>query len=339
MNNFNFGDVLTKAWQITWKNKVLWIFGILAGCGTSSGSFNNNFSNTSSWQEDSSSLPPDVVRGLGPVQEFFNSTNVAAIVAVILCLICVVMLAAIFLSTIGRIGLIKGAAQAEAGRTFAFGELWGESQPYFWRVFWLNFLAGLPFFVLILAIVVGGLIAVGGVAGIAETTNEDAIFAVLIPLLGGSLILFCCLSLVSIVIQFIVNQGYNAIILEEQGIVEGFKRGWDVIVKNIGPMLLMGVMLYIIRLVIGFALALPAFIIVLPIIVGGIAAGTGAGGLASVPIMLGVLCLCLYIPVAWVVTGVLETYSQSAWTLTFLRLTVKPQAPAPLPTFDAPASP
>ena len=26
--NFNFGEVLSRAWQIVWKHKVLWIFGI-----------------------------------------------------------------------------------------------------------------------------------------------------------------------------------------------------------------------------------------------------------------------------------------------------------------------
>ena len=42
--NINMGEVLTKAWQITWKFKVLWIFGILAGCGENNrASFNNSF--------------------------------------------------------------------------------------------------------------------------------------------------------------------------------------------------------------------------------------------------------------------------------------------------------
>ena len=35
--NFNFGEILTRAWQITWKYKVLWIFGILAGCTNGGG--------------------------------------------------------------------------------------------------------------------------------------------------------------------------------------------------------------------------------------------------------------------------------------------------------------
>jgi len=41
--NFNFGEVLTRAWQIIWKHKVLWIFGFLAGCGQSGSSVRGNF--------------------------------------------------------------------------------------------------------------------------------------------------------------------------------------------------------------------------------------------------------------------------------------------------------
>jgi hypothetical protein len=81
-------------------------------------------------------------------------------------------------------------------------------------------------------------------------------------------------------------------------------------------------------MVIGFVIAIPAFIILIPIFVGGVAAGTGAGGIAMAPIVFGLLCLCLYAPIAWVINGVLETYSQSVWTLTFMRLTVQPPAPA-----------
>ncbi len=31
----DFGNILTRAWQISWKHKALWLFGILAACGGS----------------------------------------------------------------------------------------------------------------------------------------------------------------------------------------------------------------------------------------------------------------------------------------------------------------
>ena len=29
----DFGEILSKAWKIIWKFKILWIFGILTSCG------------------------------------------------------------------------------------------------------------------------------------------------------------------------------------------------------------------------------------------------------------------------------------------------------------------
>src|SRR5258706_12413885 len=46
--NINIGEVLTKAWKIVWKFKVLWIFGILASCGANNNArFNNSFGGNS----------------------------------------------------------------------------------------------------------------------------------------------------------------------------------------------------------------------------------------------------------------------------------------------------
>ena len=32
-----FGEILTKAWKIIWKFKILWVFGILSSCGHGGG--------------------------------------------------------------------------------------------------------------------------------------------------------------------------------------------------------------------------------------------------------------------------------------------------------------
>jgi ABC-type multidrug transport system fused ATPase/permease subunit len=133
----DFGEVLSSAWKIIWKHKVLWIFGILASCGSANGSI-GNFGNNFRWTVSA------------PVDDYFYQIERIPewqiILAIVVMLIAVLLLAllVIFLATIGRIGMIRGTQQANAGiDRLVFGELLSGSMPFFWRVFGLNLLVGL----------------------------------------------------------------------------------------------------------------------------------------------------------------------------------------------------
>ena len=62
----DFGYVLKRAWQIIWKFKVLWIFGILASCGQAGSSGGSN----SGYRFSSQDI------NIGPqIEGFFNRLN------------------------------------------------------------------------------------------------------------------------------------------------------------------------------------------------------------------------------------------------------------------------
>ena len=146
----NYGEILSRAWQIIWKHKILWVFGILAGCtqagssgGSNSGIRFSGRENTQMYNRIFGQVDPDVW----------------IIVAVVVGLVIIVLwLIAIFLGTIGKIGLVRGTLQAEGGaERLILGELFSGSMPYFWRVLGLNVLAFLVMLIVfpIVAIPVG----------------------------------------------------------------------------------------------------------------------------------------------------------------------------------------
>src|SRR5215204_3072120 len=141
--NFNFGEVLTRAWQIIWKHRVLWIFGILAGCSQGGSRFNsgsNGGGGNGGYGTGSTNFPPQLER-------FFEiiSQNATAFIGLAVALVCIFWIVSIFLGTIGRIGLIRGTWQVEGGmQNLIFGQLFSESTPYFWRIFGLSLVVGLP---------------------------------------------------------------------------------------------------------------------------------------------------------------------------------------------------
>jgi hypothetical protein len=324
----DFGEVLSKAWKITWKFKVLWIFGILASCGTRSGG-NYNSGGSSNYRTgglpgETPNLPPGFVSGMEQVLRFFENP---AVIAVFLSVICIIILLTIFLGTIGQIGLIKGVTEVDEGaETLTFGGLWSRSLPFFWRVFWLSVLVGLPFLIIFFIMAIGFVVALIPIMN-NNSAGAGAAFLALLPVLC---VLFCVVFLLAIVVGFIVRMAENAIVVENKPILGAFQRGWDVLVKNLGPILIIWLISAAISFVAGIVIALPIIIVLVPIFITFFASGF-TGNVSYTPLIIAGLCIVAYIPISLVANGVLTTYIQSIWTLTYLRLT-KPKPIEPIPT-------
>jgi hypothetical protein len=320
MNNFNFGEVLTRAWKIIWKHKVLWIFGILASCARRSGGGGNGGGSGRGYQPGTGGNSPfaggQVDRVMGQAGEYIGQHLwiIAAFVIAIL------LLSFIFyaLGIIGRVGLIKGTSLAEKGaEKLSFGEIWSESLPYFWRIFGLNFLIGLVFFIiifiplvlLIVAVVMGGKTA----AGMGVIVG----LACLLPII-------CILIPIGWVISVIIEQAQAAIALEDLGMLDGLKRGWQIVKSNVGPIIVMALILGIGGGIIGVIVSLPLILALVPILIG-----LGTLRQSFAPIYVSLACCVVYLPVLIFLNGVLTAYIQSAWTLTFMRL-AQPKEDAPI---------
>jgi len=331
----DYGEVLSKAWKIAWKFKVLWIFGILAGCGASQGgnfNFNNSFRNNGNGFSNSTpNLPPAIMGQFYRFVHLFDDPSfIWKFVAVVIAVICVIVIVEIFLGTIGRIGLIKGSAEADAGaEKLTFGGLWKESTPYFWRVFWLSFLIGAPFAIAIIGIAAGFVVTM---IPLASNNPNMAGFLILLPVLC---ILLCVILILGIVVSFISTQAERAIVLENKFVLDGLKRGWEVLTKNLGPILIIWLITAAIAFVAAIVIALPLLIVLVPLMIAFIANMNNLN-FSFTPWLVAFVCIiCAYVPISWFLNGVLMTYVQSVWTLTYLRITQpkqEEQTPVASPT-------
>ena len=297
MNNFNFGEVLTRAWQIIWKYKVLWVFGILASCGRGGGSGSGG-----AGRGGGGGTGPSGANGMDQFGQW--ASQHAGLVALIVIVALVLILLFALLAAIGRIGLIRGTYAAEQGaEQLVLGEMFSEGMPFVGRVFGLALLFGL--IVVIVAVPIGVLGAFTG----------GVLYLCLLPLI-------CILVPATWVAGIIVEQANIAMVLGDLGIGDGLRRGWEIVRANLGPALIMGLILGVIGIVVGLVLAIPILIVVVPAAIA-YAAGNGQ---SSVPLVLMGICICLYLPIAIFLQGILVSYIQSAWTLTYLRLASKPDS-------------
>ncbi len=324
--NFDFIEVFTRAAKITWKYKVLWLFGILASCGRSSGgSSNSGGSGGGSGSEITDNpLTPEMMRQLeafGTRMANWFEQNTWIIFALIL-LVLVSIVLQIFFNLVGTAGLARGVVHAENGaESIHFGELFSESLGYFWRLFGAALIIWLPFFVLFII----GFIAVVTVPAMAGSEVVGPMSAAAGVVLLMLISICCCMFPISIVLSLYHLQVKRAITVDNLGVIKALERGWQVLSKNILILLLVGVVLFIAGAIIGILLVLPLIMLLLPLMQAFI-----QGNITSWQpfIAVGIFALC-YSPIAWLITGIVMTYTESVWTLTYLRVT-KSQEEAPI---------
>ncbi|MFM8320050.1 MAG: hypothetical protein ACKOC5_03960 [Chloroflexota bacterium] len=219
----DYGEIFSKAWKIIWKHKILWVFGILASCGSrgggGGGGGNYNFNNN----DFSNGNIPAPFRNL---PDWFNHPeNFTGLIILIVVTLCIISIIALVLGVVGRAGLIRGAYHADRDENvvLSFGSLFSEGLRYFWRIFLLDLVVGLAFMVIVLAVAAVGF-GVAAAAGISVSQLSDsassaaaggAVFSVVMLFL----FCLCCIFVpISIVVGLLLELAYPAIAIDELGV-------------------------------------------------------------------------------------------------------------------------
>ena len=304
----DFSEILTKAWKTIWKHKILWLFGLLAGCGAANsggggggGGGNAVYSGQSGSMNEPSMFGPGTQRTFQEFTRFISDIPVWVwILLAIVLLVLGVILSVLFLmvGTVGTSGVIAGTGMAdEAGaeeKPLSFKVIFNALKPYYWKVFLLNLGLRVGGFIIMLFLIVPIILLVVLTCGLG--------LFLLIPLAWF--------------IDLMVNFTTIAIIEEDKGIFDGIRRAWQVITKNLGNVLLMFLILGIGQLIAGLIIALPLIVVPVPLLINLLTSSFLNWGL----IVSGVLFLA-FIPLVVFLSAVLRAYVLSSWTLTYRRLT------------------
>ncbi|MBW6465878.1 MAG: hypothetical protein K0B06_05190 [Brevefilum sp.] len=309
----NYGKILEKAWKIIWKHKILWLFGVLAGCsatGTRGGGGGGSAgggggANTTVQPGSLDFLAPSTQQALNNFGQFIASIPIWVWVLLVMVLVLVgLVLSIVFLlvGTLGETGVISGTGLADEADLdsppLSFGTIFNKLKPHYWKVVLLRV----------------GLHLVG--------------FFVLLILLIPILLLIsctCCLGLFLLIpigwlIETLVNFTMIAIIEEKLGIFPAIARAWQVITRNLGHVVVMFLILGVGGLIVGLIISLPLIIIPVPLVANLLISG---GRMISVGLVLSLLLSMAFIPLLIFLAGVLRAYILASWTLTFRQLTLE----------------
>jgi hypothetical protein len=304
----DYAKVLRRAWEITWRWKVLWILGFLASLGSGGGGGGPTYSTNGGEDFDPSRWGGEL---FGP--EVW--AGIAGIVLALLCLFLLIAIALWVISIIARGGLIAGVQQVEDEGSTSFGQAWRVGRSRFWTLFGIAVLAAIPFLILAvgLAIVFAlGILFAVGASEFSEAAGAGGILTAIC--LGGA---FCCgMVLLAIVLDQIRTYAERAAILEGLGWIDAFKRGWQVLTENLGPTIIFWLIFFAIGLVL-VALIMGALVAVaapLFVIFGNVEPG---------PWIVAPLCCggLLAVIVFALIGAVVETFTSATWTLVYRELT------------------
>jgi len=306
----DYGKVLKRAWEITWRWKILWIFGFLVslGQGGSGGSSGSRYTTSSSdWQGWNA-----------------DSQVTGTIIAIIIAVACVAILIGIALwvvSTIARGGLIAGVQQVEDEGSTDFRRAWRVGRKRFWTLFGINVLTALPLFLLGLIAAVVLVLSIIGLVNVSDSSAPNAGLGVLGIVCGG---LFCCGTIiVAWLLGLIQIYADRAAVLEGLGWIEALKRGWQVLKTNIGPTLVFWLIFLVIGLIVGGVVLAGMAAIALPII--GLFTATEVGEWIIAPICCGGLVAMV---LGALIGSVIQTFTSGTWTLAYREMIRRTDEPA-----------
>ena len=302
----DYGKVLSRAWEITWRWKVLWILGFLVSLGSGGGgggspSYTFTGNDVEEWTHEY--LAPEAIAGI------------LALVAGVVCLAFVVAIALWVISVMARGGLIAGVQQVEDEGSTSFLQAWRVGRGKFWTLFGISILAAIPLLILVLGMVVLLVLGIVGAVGFSETAELLA---------GGSILaaiacacgMFCGLFILAIVLDQIRVYAERAAILEDMGWIDAFKRGWEVLKENLGPtiifwLIFLAIGLFFAALIIGgmFVLAIPMFLAFTQV---------DPGPWLVVPICCGGLIVFI---LAALINAIVQTFTSATWTLAYREMT------------------
>jgi hypothetical protein len=345
----DIGKILKRAWHILWNYKVLWIFGILLALTAGGGGGSNGSSYQFSGDIGQPPFGHDTYQP-GPMWDEFNTwyeQNVAPLFQnpdqhvstfiwigvaflVFILIVAVIMTFIRYPSETAILRMVDEYEQTGAKVGFKQGWKFGWSKRAF-RMWWIDFLIGLPAFLFVVLILgLGILFFVSVVNGDTRMAAAGSITAI------GCAFLFFFVFLILVVFLGLLRQFFvRAAVLDDLGTRGAFRQGWLTFKRNWKSAALMwlvmlgiGIGFGIVSMIV-FFLLIPVYVILLiPAVIVAAIPGLIVFGIASLftnAILAGIIGLVIALPFFFTVlfaplaliSGWYMVYESSVWTLTY----------------------
>jgi hypothetical protein len=317
----DFGRILARASTITWKTKILWVFGFLMAVITETGSYGSNLYNVinrmflEGFSDATEHLPPELANLVTQIGRW-DVRNAMAYVWIGLgcCLVAGLVLSV--LALLLQSALIQGVLKSDEDQAVTFRGAWGLLHNYLGRLLGLF---GVEVFIrILLAVGVSGVMLLLLFWSLSTTLSPAMVFLPVILIICPS---YCALFILMLLLEFYLYIARLAVLVEDAKFRESFGRSVRFLRGAVGPVLLLGMITF----GVGLAVGMIQILVGAPALVAFLAAFRPLiqkTGVVSMPLVYvaGILFL-LTLPVNWLISGVWLTWRNAVYALVYRQWT------------------
>lgn len=316
----SYGEILSRAWSISWRHKYLWLLALFAG---EAATFGLPDLQNQSTRHDNGGRP--VGPGTMTYGHFMDWAGAHAALLWTIGLTAAAVLIVLFLfSAVANGALIKGVAEHDLDRPFSLGQALRSGLQTFWRVLQMKLLA--------LVVSLAGLLLIGSVVFAAVGGAVGGHLALAVG--AGVLAALLLLVLIPIAIVFAVGVllAQRAIVLDGKRPLAALATATQLIRRRLGRVALVWLLVLAVDLLGGLLVRIAVFVVGLPL-AGVVAAAYFAGGIQAA-VGTGVVLGLVWLVAALALWAGLSAYMSTIWTLAYARFDQEPRpvpAARPLP--------
>lgn len=288
--NFDFGEILTRAGQITWKHKILWLFSALPVL--------------LSFLILPLVFLPIFLSDFDPYGEPFFVDQPAYILLFIGFSFFISILSFV-LYAISSSSVTVGVVQVEGGiEKLETAKLFDDGKKYWMRILGVMLLIGLAIS-LVFLVIFGCMSLIGAVTMGLGFICMQPLFLLMYP--------------VMIVLYGFIEESQDAVVVDDLGVTDAIRRGWELVKGNFWRILLISFIVYlgvgILSSIVVAPFMIPFFF--MPFFMDVTQPQTD---MRAMMLVTGGISLLL-VPVMALVQGVSITFLKTTYTLVYLRLT------------------
>jgi len=306
----NYTGILSRALDITRRNRALWLYGFLIALfGGGGGGIGQGFRFVFNGSGRRNQPVPGFSQG-GPMPVWVIPLIIVLVLFVLVWI--VVGTIARYVSIAALIGMV-GDVEEMGETSVADGRRWGWSARA-WKLFLISLVVGIPmalFAILLIAVSFSPLILL--VTGRTALQVGSVVLTIALFMLT---LLF--LVIVGVLVNIVVEIVYRECVLNHRGVRSSLRQGYFLVREHLGPTLLMGLLLLGLGWLWGI-LMIPVALILLAVVAAPTLAAYAVVGVPAA-VIVGVPLVFAMALILSAIHGLYETFRSSVWTLTYLDL-------------------